>query len=95
MFLKKSKSLNYEGLMLKASSSIYKPLTRIFWGKVKYANELGLETLDLVPIGAYWGKGRRGHFYGAYLLACYDPETEKYIAICKIGTGFDDKFLEE
>lgn len=32
--------------------------------------------------------------FGAYLLACYDEDTGKYVALCKIGTGFTDKFLQ-
>ena len=59
------------------------------WIKLKrdYRTELA-DTIDLVVVGAYAGRGRRRGTYGAVLLAAYDPETELYQTVGKCGTGF-------
>jgi len=51
------------------------------------------DSLDLVPIAAWFGKGKRKGAYGAYLLACYDYDDDQYQSVCKIGTGFSDEDL--
>ena len=86
-----------EGLMLKVLNSPYRAGTRgNNWLKLKreYQNELG-DSLDLIVIGAFFGKGRRTGRYGTLLLATYNSENDSYSSICKVGTGFTDESLDQ
>ena len=62
--------------------------------KREYQNELG-DSLDLIVIGAFFGKGRRTGKYGTLLLATYNPENDTFPSICKVGTGFTDENLDQ
>jgi len=86
-----------EGIMLKQLDSPYRAGARASnWLKLKreYRNELG-DSLDLVVVGAFYGRGRRTGRYGALLLSAYDDKTDEFPSICKVGTGFTDESLDQ
>ena len=64
------------------------------WIKLKrdYRTELS-DTVDLVAVGAFAGRGRRAGVYGALLLAAYDPVADLFRTVSKCGTGFSDADL--
>ena len=64
------------------------------WIKLKrdYRTELS-DTVDLVIVGAFAGRGRRAGTYGAVLLAAYDPDADVFRTVTKCGTGFSDADL--
>lgn len=75
----------------------YEPDKRMeSWLKVKKDYVEGVsDSLDLVPIGAWWGNGRKVGWYSPILLACYNPENETYESVCKCISGFSDKFYKD
>jgi DNA ligase-1 len=96
-FLDDSVEAGTEGLIVKTLADGYQPSRRSsHWLKLKkdYLEGVG-DTFDLVPVGAWHGRGKRTGVYGAFLLAVWDPEAEEFQTITKIGTGFSEEQLRE
>ncbi|GFR47278.1 hypothetical protein Agub_g8965 [Astrephomene gubernaculifera] len=96
-FLNESVEAGTEGLIVKTLADSYEPSKRSsHWLKLKkdYMEGVG-DTFDVVPLGAFFGKGKRTGVYGAYLLGVYDPDTETYQTISKLGTGFSEEQLAQ
>jgi DNA ligase-1 len=88
-----------EGLVIKSvkEDASYQAGARGFlWIKYKrdYKSELG-DTLDLVAVGAFAGRGRRTGTFGALLMAAYNSEKDVFETVCKLGTGFNDEILSQ
>ncbi|MCD6357283.1 MAG: ATP-dependent DNA ligase [Thermoproteales archaeon] len=86
-----------EGVMCKSirSDAIYQMGARGWlWVKLKrdYRYEM-TDTVDLVVVGAFYGRGKRAGTYGALLMAAYSPEEDVFKTVCKVGSGFSDEDL--
>jgi DNA ligase-1 len=86
-----------EGLMAKsiATESVYRAGSRGFlWIKYKkeYRSEM-TDTVDLVVVGGFAGRGKRKGFYGALLMATYNAQEDTFETVSKLGSGFDDAAL--
>ncbi len=82
-----------EGLVIKKPDSFYQAGKRSFnWIKLKYqASEKLQDTLDVVILGYYPGKGKRAQFgIGAFLVGIYNHEDDAYETVAKVGTGLTD-----
>jgi len=86
-----------EGVICKSlgGDSVYQAGAR-GWLWIKYKRDYKSEmtdTVDLVIVGAFHGRGKRGGTYGALLLAAYDSEEDEFETVTKCGTGFTDEDL--
>ena len=86
-----------EGLVVKSigPESIYRAGAR-GWLWIKYKREMKsemIDTVDLVVVGGFYGRGKRAGAYGAVLLAAYDRENDVFKTVTKVGTGFSDEDL--
>ena len=88
-----------EGLVVKSISeqSTYQAGAR-GWLWIKYKRSYKAEvqdTFDLVPVGAFAGRGRRAGRYGALLMAVYNKKEDVFETLCKLGSGFTDQDLAD
>jgi len=88
---KDSINQGHEGIMIKDPMAPYIPGIR---GKKMLKYKAEPETLDLVVVGGTYGKGKRAHFIGSYLVALSD-ETGDLKTLAHVATGLDDKTLDE
>ncbi|MFX1552852.1 MAG: ATP-dependent DNA ligase [Promethearchaeota archaeon] len=97
-FFNKARDEGTEGIMAKSmkENSIYQAGNRGFlWLKLK-----GLEggklkdSVDVVLVGAFYGRGRRKGWYGTYIGAVLDPENDRFVAFTRVSSGWTDEIME-
>ena len=96
-FFNESLESGCEGIVAKsvADDSVYQAGAR-GWLWIKYKKDYKAEmidTVDLVVVGAFAGRGRRSGTYGALLMATYDKQKDTFETVTKLGSGFDDETL--
>ena len=58
------------------------------WLKLKKDYVLGVgDSLDLVPIGAWHGNGRKAAWWSPILLAVWDEKAAEFVGVCKCMSG--------
>ncbi len=87
-----------EGVVAKRLDGVYAAGSRNFnWIKLKraYKGEL-TDTVDLCVVGYFRGRGARARFgLGGVLGAVYDPDTDTFKTVSKVGSGFtEEQFLK-
>jgi len=97
-FFEKSVENGLEGVMAKDLKAPYIAGARKYsWIKLKrsYRGELS-DTLDLVIVGYYLGRGSRAEFkFGGLLCAAYNKKKDMFETISRIGTGFTEMQMTE
>jgi len=98
-FFFKAISEGAEGVMVKsiAPEAIYQAGARGWlWIKLKrdYKSEMA-DTVDLVVVGAIYGRGKRGGKLSSLVLAAYDESSDTFQTVCRVASGFSDQELEE
>ena len=85
--------LGLEGVLAKRPDAPYQPGARSYdWVKLKRAYQSKLrDTVDVVLVGYFRGRGRRAALgVGSLLAAIRDPTGERFRTVAKIGSGLSD-----
>ncbi|KAH7325027.1 DNA ligase I [Stachybotrys elegans] len=73
----------------------YEPDKRLdSWLKVKKDYNSSFDTLDLVPVAAWHGQGRKAKWWSPMLMAVRNEETGSLEVVCKCMSGFTDSFYK-
>ncbi len=97
-FFETSVSDGLEGIMVKDLKAPYVAGARKFsWIKLKRSYRGALtDTLDLVIVGFYSGRGSRAEFgFGGLLCAVYNRKRDMFETVSRIGTGFTEAQMTE
>ncbi|MEJ5339461.1 MAG: ATP-dependent DNA ligase [Aquificaceae bacterium] len=93
-FFEEAVTRGLEGIMAKRLDAPYTAGSRNFnWIKLKrsYRGSLA-DTIDVVIVGYYYGRGARAKLgIGGLLVAVYEPSTDTFKTISKVGSGFTEE----
>ena len=97
-FFESSVENGLEGIVAKDLQAEYIAGARKFsWIKLKrsYRGELS-DTLDLVIVGYFLGRGARAELkFGGLLCAVYNEKRDMFETVSRLGTGFTEKQMTE
>ncbi|KAH8828249.1 DNA ligase [Flagelloscypha sp. PMI_526] len=65
------------------------------WLKLKKDYLKDADSLDMVPVAAWHGQGRKNKWWSPILLAVRNSSTGRLTAVCKCMSGFSDTFYQE
>ncbi len=81
-----------EGVVVKKPDAPYQAGKRnANWVKLKRHEGVIEDTVDVVVLGYYYGRGKRASLgIGAFLVGVYDPKHDQFPTVAKVGTGLTD-----
>ncbi|KAK0379514.1 DNA ligase I [Colletotrichum limetticola] len=73
----------------------YEPDKRLdSWLKVKKDYNSSFETLDMIPVAAWHGQGRKSKWWSPILMAVRNEDSGALEVVCKCMSGFTDAFYK-